>query len=147
MSPFIPESDKLETIAKLIVAPIEAVGGVVTGQTPAVMRKLAYTMSKSVNHKRALFTDAYFGAVRFTVTPDKVAALGKTIEADDSVIRILVIETPPRAQVVPAAPRTEDGLATEAVAEVVSDDVTLETPVDNEQIDMEIEELLTSKTS
>lgn len=148
LSPFVPEADKTESINRLIIAPIEAAGGSVTGQTPAIMRKLAYTMSKSVNHKRASFTDAYFGAVRFTITPDKVAALGKTVESDDSIIRILIIEIPPRAQVSTAPSRnSESATDTPMVDETLSEVLTTDAPIDNEQIDMEIEELLTPKAS
>ncbi len=147
LSPFVPEADKVDTITKLIIAPIEAATGVVTGQTPAAMRKLAYTMSKSVNHKKASFTDAYFGAIRFTVTPDKVEGIGKAVEGSDSIIRILVVEIPPRSQVTASPARTPEGSTDAPVSDVAPEVVSVDSPIDNEKIDLEIEELLTAKAS
>ncbi len=140
MSPLVPEADKADKITEIIVKEVEAVGGTMVSQTTPHLRKLAYKIGKTINHKKTLVADAYFGAVKFSVTPDKIDAIKKQVEKNDSIIRILVIDAPIQTERV-VSPRREakgEEVITEDAVAVEED----KAPVDNEKIDQEIEELL-----
>ncbi|MCE9628413.1 MAG: 30S ribosomal protein S6 [Candidatus Vogelbacteria bacterium] len=139
LSPLVPEADKADKITEIIVKEVEAVGGTMVSQTTPHLRKLAYKIGKTINHKKTLVSDAYFGAVKFSVTPDKINTVKKQVEKSDLIIRILVIDAPVQTEriVVPRAEvKNEEVIAEEGVIE---EDKGL---VDNEKIDQEIEELL-----
>lgn len=134
LSPLVPEASKDAEVATLILSHIEAKGGEVLSQTAPVLKKLAYKISKTINHKKTSVADAYFGAVKFTVTPDKVEAIKQAVDKQDTIVRTLLIETSLQADV----PIPKEVVAAVAEEGVVEDK---EVP-NNETIDKEIEELL-----
>lgn len=138
LSPLVPEADKADKVTEIIVKEVEVVGGTLISQTTPHLRKLAYKIGKTINHKKTLVSDAYFGAVKFSVTPDKIETIKKQVEKSDLIIRILVIDSPIQTERV-VAPRREVKDEEVVVDGVVEED---KLPVDNEKIDQEIEELL-----
>lgn len=138
LSPLVPEADKADKVAEIIVKEVEAVGGTMISQTAPHLRKLAYKIGKTINHKKTLVSDAYFGAVKFSVTPDKIETIKKQVEKSDLIIRILVIDAPVQTERI-ITPRQEVKGEEVSIDEVAEED---NLPVDNEKIDQEIEDLL-----
>lgn len=80
------EKDKINALLSKISAITLA------GEDPE-FRDLAYEIKRKVGAKNERFTQAYFGWVKFEASPSTMDALKKSIEALDSVIRYLLINT------------------------------------------------------
>lgn len=72
---------------------IESNGGMIISDENPKEIALAYPIDRRVEGKKKIFTSAYFGWVKFQGEPENVAALKKSVEADESVIRFLIIKT------------------------------------------------------
>jgi ribosomal protein S6 len=148
LSPLVTEENLVPEVTKAILDPLAKVGATVISQNDPQLRKLAYVMSRSINHKRSSFKDAYFGAIKFSVTTDKLTDIKEAVEKSDLIIRFLIIEASkvsekniarnPRAGRQAADGDSPEVLpTTEVSAEEVKDK-----EVDSVQIDQEIDELL-----
>ena len=73
------------------------------------MRPLAYEVKKEVGSKTSRFSDAYFGATRFTAKPAAIAAIKETLDAAEQILRFMIIiaprENPVKIRRQPAAER------------------------------------------
>ena len=67
-------------------------GAMIFDEMPKMMN-LAYTMFKVVSNVRNKFNTAYFGWVKFTMSPEKVLELKKNLNLDINFIRFLIIKT------------------------------------------------------
>lgn len=67
-------------------------GKMISDETPRII-DLAYTMSKMVKNVRNKFEKAYFSWVKFEIDPEKTADIKKKFDADDNIIRFLIIKT------------------------------------------------------
>jgi len=67
-------------------------GMVITEELPALI-DLAYNMDKVIDNKRHIFSQAYFGWIKFDLSPDSIENLDEKVEALDSVLRHIVVKT------------------------------------------------------
>lgn len=139
VTPLITEEEILATVDAALRLPVDQAGGLVTGVTHPKRQPLAYAVGKSVNHKRTLYREAYFGAIRFELDPVAVEQVKKSLTENELVLRFITAILPRRKEV-PVAPRrpvaarrskSGDKIATPAKPEL-----------SKEEIDKEIEGLL-----
>lgn len=90
---------------------IEKNGGSIISDEAPKMRSLAYEMRKETAGKYQKYNTAYFGSVKFEVTPEKSLQIGEAFKTNPSILRYLVIKTVrENTMTVPRAPfyrRTE----------------------------------------
>lgn len=135
LSPLVPEEAKNDTVDQIIKKILIDLGGEIIGELNPNMRHLAYPISKSFNHKRTVYKDAYFGAIQFKLLPSKIEDLKKALDKEDNVLRYLLLVLSKNSKV----------LGKDIPAPVVTDSQeVVESPeaIDSEQIDKEIEDLL-----
>ncbi|MBP6060445.1 MAG: 30S ribosomal protein S6 [Candidatus Pacebacteria bacterium] len=116
-------------------------GKVVADEMPKMIG-LAYPMTKVVSNIRSKFNTAYFGWVKFTMSPSGILELKKKLDLDTNIIRFLLIKTVKENTIAakrfvrgdmahrraPSAKKNEDG------AEVA--------PIDKAEIDKEIDAMV-----
>lgn len=90
--PSVDEGD-LGTQRDALVALITRFEGIVIDEGQPALIDLAYEMDKTINNKRSTFNQAYFGWIKFDVSPRGVEALTKEIEAVESLIRFILVKT------------------------------------------------------
>ncbi|MEK7477885.1 MAG: 30S ribosomal protein S6 [Patescibacteria group bacterium] len=145
LSPLVPQDKVEESVETMYQAAIVAKEGSILFRIVPKMRALAYPVSKFINNKRSSFSDAYFGAVKFTAAPTAIAGVKETFTGDGDIIRFLIVSVPKNAdrpvvlkrpigrRVRPTLPKEADG---EKGVEMTS-----------EEIDKEIEGLLATTNS
>ena len=146
LNPLIPTEGVSAEADKALRTPIEAVGGEVASQLMPFMRPLAYSITKSIGSKKSSYQDAYFGALRFELTADKIIALKESLDKSEMILRFLLIRLPKNAERVinfsyrkPAS--RHEGLADPSVAPKEVETVS-KGEINEEQLDKEIEGLL-----
>jgi ribosomal protein S6 len=72
---------------------IEAKGGLFISEEFPKLKPLAYDIPKVVDGKKHNFAEAYFGWVKFEVSPSVVAEIQKSLDSNPHVLRSLLIET------------------------------------------------------
>lgn len=76
-----------------LVAFITKFKGIVISEGQPQLIDLAYEMSKMINNKKHIYTQAYFGWIKFDITPDVIEKLTEEIEEMDSLIRSIMTKT------------------------------------------------------
>jgi len=76
-----------------LVALITNYQGIVIDEGQPVLIDLAYEMDRVIKNKRQNFTQAYFGWIKFDLAPESIEALTDKVDADDELIRLMVIKT------------------------------------------------------
>lgn len=71
---------------------ITNMGGSILDEEAPARFDLAYEIVKYLEGRNRTFTSAYFGWVRFTATPDKVAGIGEELAAVKQLLRHLTIK-------------------------------------------------------
>ncbi|MDP3957851.1 MAG: 30S ribosomal protein S6 [bacterium] len=92
LTPSLPEEKVPEETAKLRDMIAKEGGNIIAEEEPK-LRELAYSMDKTVSHKRETFTSAYFGWIKFEIGAEAVAFLKKAFDANPSIVRFLLIST------------------------------------------------------
>lgn len=151
LNPLIPAEGVAAEADKALRTPIEALGGEVASQLMPFMRPLAYSVTKSIGSKKSSYKDAYFGALRFELTSDKIADLKESLDKSEMVLRFLLIRLPKNAERVinftyrkPAS--RHDG-STERSTAPKETEILEKGEVNEEQLDKEIEGLLEEKVA
>lgn len=88
--PTVAEGEVADVFASLKGA-IEAAGGSITSEEEPSRFDLAYEIIKYLEGRNRKFTSAYFGWVRFTFEPTKLAELVETVEGENRLLRHLLI--------------------------------------------------------
>lgn len=113
---------------------------------------LAYQMEKDVSGKKVKWTQGYFGWIKFEVAPDALAALKKALDADQTLIRYLLIKTTADNSIIFKKPKTEakrggsladeliEGLEDETLDDIAEDDMK----EDHEKLPSVEEEVVTA---
>lgn len=124
---------------------IKSAGGeVVSGEEP-ILIDLAYTMTKVVQTNRCKCDNAYFGWMKFELTPEGIEEVKKALDSNDHVLRYLLIKTVKENTLVHGKmmlkkeESKKDYLAEEDAVEESVDDVSSE-----EEIDKSIDDLVIS---
>lgn len=76
-----------------LVALITRYKGIVISEGQPQLIDTAYEISKIINNKRNSFSQAYFGWIKFDITPNVIDALTEEIEALETIIRSIMIKT------------------------------------------------------
>ena len=72
---------------------IESRGGNVVADGMPVMMTLAYPLARVIANKRKIYSTAYFGWMKFEMTPDQAESLKKDLDANENILRFLLITT------------------------------------------------------
>jgi len=72
---------------------IESSGLVILAEEMPKLRRLAYTIVKSVGGKREKYDEAYFGWIKFEGGPDGMENVKKYAKGDSNIIRSMIIKT------------------------------------------------------
>ncbi len=146
-TPLVPAEEVGNAVTKAIKSAILAAGGSVASELEPKMSRLSYTISKSVEHRRTSFNEAYFGAIRLNLTPEAVALVEEKLKLEPMIIRFSFLSLPKDATkiVIPKralAPRKRSTTPTDSTDKTPEAEVA---PVvmTEEAIDKEIEGLLT----
>ncbi len=67
-------------------------GEYISHESPKEMT-LAYEMSREINNKKAWFSQAIFGWLKFKLAPSEISVIENSLKADEKVIRYLLIKT------------------------------------------------------
>lgn len=76
-----------------LVALITKFKGIVISEGQPQLIDLAYDMSKMINNKKHNYSQAYFGWIKFDVTPNVIEALTSEVEDLENIIRSLMSKT------------------------------------------------------
>jgi len=90
--PSIAEED-VPAEASTLKDTIESVGGMILSDENPKSRQLAYSIDHVVANVKNVYDTAYFGWIKFFVTPDAVARLKEAIEINHNVFRFLIVKT------------------------------------------------------
>lgn len=92
LMPTVNEGDLTEERDALVAIITKHKGIVISEEQPQLI-DLAYDMTKMINNKKHIYSQAYFGWIKFDVTPDVIDELTDEVEAIETIIRSLVIKT------------------------------------------------------
>lgn len=90
--PTVPE-DGLGARVTAIRDVIESNGGHVIADEYPKFTDLAYPITKVASNKRALHHSAYFGWLKFEVSPDSMKEIEAVIKKDDFILRFIIVKT------------------------------------------------------
>lgn len=90
--PSVPE-EKLPEESGRIISYIDELGGRMVSASSLLTKELAYSISKEIDRRREIFKTAYFGSIRFELSPEKVSLLKQKLEVLPSVLRFLLIRS------------------------------------------------------
>jgi len=76
-----------------LVALITKFKGIVISEEVPQLIDLAYDMTKMIDNKKHTYSQAYFGWIKFDVTPDVVETLTDEVELGENLIRSIMIKT------------------------------------------------------
>ncbi|MFA5736601.1 MAG: 30S ribosomal protein S6 [Candidatus Paceibacterota bacterium] len=147
LTPIIPQDALAENITQILKVLIDELGGLITSEMNPSMIRLAYTIKKNISNKKERFNDAYFGALRFKLMPDKLVTLKGNLDKDNKIIRYLIINMPKDEETIIIPKRTYQRRETQAQPFEIERREKEEEPEKNqemskEDIDKEINELL-----
>lgn len=92
LQPTLDDEALARTLAEFRSAMTEKGMEIINDETPKVI-DLAYTIEQVIDHKRAKFTQAYFGWIKFEAEPAQAIMIDAMAKAHGSVIRYLLIKT------------------------------------------------------
>lgn len=117
--PTVTEGEVPEVVAELKTL-ITAAGGEVTDEEAPAHFTLAYEIEKYLEGRYRKFTSAYFGWMRFTLTPDKVTELVAEVDGHKRLLRHLCIRLTKAEEANPF--RFHEALASEQQVETIDTD-------------------------
>lgn len=94
-----------------------------------VLETLAYTMVKKIGSANRRFTEGYFGWIKFAIEPSLIVSIKEKFDADEEVLRFLLITTPREATYLGKRAPTAASIVKEEVVE------TTDAPVEGEVVD------------
>jgi len=152
LTPIIPQDALAENVAQAFKTPIDELGGLVTSEMDPSMIRLAYTIKKNIANKKERFSDAYFGALRFKLLPEKAAVLKEMLDKNDKIIRHLTIAMSKGEETIVVPKRAFQRREIQAEPFEIERREKEEEPVEapemtKEDIDKEIDNLLEEPTS
>lgn len=86
-----PEDAIAEALA--IKEKITSLGGEIISEENPSLIKLAYEMTKEIDNKNVKFDSAYFGWVKFELSPEDVAEINKLADSNSKMLRFIIIKT------------------------------------------------------
>jgi hypothetical protein len=103
-------------------------------------------MSKVISNIRNKFTTAYFGWVKFYMDADKVLELKKSLTQDTNFLRFLIVKTVKENTMSSRRFASREGMPSRRrITPVVKKEEGEALPINKEQIDKEIEALVSAE--
>jgi ribosomal protein S6 len=118
--PTVAEGEVADVFASLKSA-IETAGGTLTTEEEPKRFDLAYEIIKYLEGRNRKFTSAYFGWIRFTLEPAKLAELTETVEETNHLLRHLLVRLTKMEEANPFM--FHEALEDDQVAEEVDEEV------------------------
>ena len=142
LTPFLTAEKADEAVEAMYKTLIDDLGGLSVFKTSPKMRPLAYPVSKFISNKKSTVSEAYFGAVKFQISPEKIRTIKELLEKDNNVVRFLIVNIPKNSEriIIPTGVMSK-----RIVSDVPSsgEEVVIKgEEMTNEEIDKEIEGLL-----
>lgn len=132
---------------------IISLGGEIISDEHPVLIKLAYEMIKEIDNKNVRFNSAYFGWIKFDLSPEDVAEIKKMADFSLVMLRYIIIKTvrentlysskilKTTKKIVPGLPELS---ATDDV-DTNEEEATEDLPMIEEEVDKKLDELLTDE--
>ena len=141
LTPFLSAEKVEETAEVMYKTLVDELDGLIMIKTAPKMRPLSYPVAKFINNKKSTVSEAYFGAVKFQISSEKIRTIKERLEKDNNVIRSLIVNIPKNSErvIVPV------GVMTKRInldAPKKKEPVIKGEEMTNEEIDKEIEGLL-----
>ncbi|OGG47337.1 hypothetical protein A2671_01490 [Candidatus Kaiserbacteria bacterium RIFCSPHIGHO2_01_FULL_49_13] len=139
------EEEKIAGEAGVLKEVLQKAGGVFVAEEFPKKIPLAYAMAKEVGGKRAWHTNAYFGWMKYELSPAAAAELANDLKENESLLRFLLIQTVRESTMAPKRPlyvkmeppaRTEGKTGVRKAAKPAGPAMT------EEELDRTIEELV-----
>ncbi len=140
LSPLVAEEKVVDEVNNIRLV-LEASGGLIVSEENPKMIGLAYTVSKSISSKKSSFDNAYFGAIKFSLLPNKISEVKVSLDKNDLILRFLIIKTVKDTPRVSFAPASMGVVKTDPIKVAKVETKEKETMTEQE-IDKEIEGLL-----
>lgn len=137
--PTIPEQEVAAHVDAL-KAHIEVATGVVGEVGAPEFIDLAYQMEKNVGSKRSKYNQAYFGWIKFEMTPESVEVLKKALDSVNELIRYIIVKASVENTIVFKKPKVEpkrdavSDLSDEVLADDADDEVAEDAPEVHEML-------------
>ena len=144
--PILGEED-IEKEREALVATITTLDGEIIDEEKPALINLAYTMYKKVNNKKTPYDQAYFGWIKFRLSPEELVNVKKDVEREDNILRYLLIQTVEENTIYSDQPYklAKQSQSSDEDAELDDVDLDVELP-DEDDIDEEkLESLLDEK--
>ncbi len=87
------DEGNIENERDALVAIITKFNGIVISEEIPALIDLAYKMDKVIDNKRQIYSQAYFGWIKFDLNPESIIELEKEIEGLKSILRFILIKT------------------------------------------------------
>ncbi len=143
--PTVPE-EKLQTVVLRLTDSITKNGGVVISEEFPKMRALSYEIKKRVEAKYLSFNKAYFGWIKFEISPVSIGKIEEELKNYDDILRFIIVKTVRENTMhafKPLMVNRENNRG--EIARVFKNAVAQEkTEISEEEIDKSIDELLVS---
>ncbi|MCM2338846.1 MAG: 30S ribosomal protein S6 [Burkholderiales bacterium] len=115
-------------------------GEIISDEMPKTI-PLAYTMTKVIQNIRNKFDTAYFGWVKFEMSPDKVLELKKKLDLDVNFLRFLILKTIRENTIAAKRFVHKDSRRKTTSSKKEGENETV-LPIDKEEIDKEIDAMV-----
>jgi ribosomal protein S6 len=140
--PSVPEEKLPLEVSAILSAIVSKNGGVIISSDAPAKIELAYTMAKKVGATRHKCDEAYFGWFKFEMSPDNINALKAFLDAQDNVLRFLLIKTVRENTLVGAKLLAAEMTASDPKEEVKAEGKAVKSPVSEAELDKTIDELV-----
>lgn len=136
--PSVSEGDLSEE-RDALVALITKFKGIVISEGQPQLIDLAYDMTKTINNKKHTYSQAYFGWIKFDVTPNLVESLTEEVETIKNLLRSIMTKTERENLLTSDQPYR--------LARITSDDVVEDIEVSSEEESIATEESVKEPSS
>jgi len=140
--PTISEENVPTTYSSLKDLVVSLGGEIISDEMPKMI-SLAYPMLKVVQNVRNKFDSAYFGWVKFEMSPEKVLELKKKLNIDPNIIRFLILKTI-RENTIAAKRFAHRDSRRKILTPKKEGENETSAPLDKEEIDKEIDAMVAS---
>ena len=124
--PTIPEQEVAAQV-DVLKALIEKANGTVGAIGNPEFIDLAYQMEKNVGSKRSKYSQAYFGWIKFEMTPESMETLKKSLDSVNELIRYILVKASVENTIVFKKPKVEPKReAVDAFDEIIDEAEVLE---------------------
>jgi len=139
--PTIAEDD-VPGVVSTIQTTIEGARGTITDSATPEIFELAYPMSRTIANKKHTFDTAYFGWIKFDVTPVGLARIQEELEDNEHILRFLITKTTADSVLVNQQLESIKKRAEARKESATKDEKKEDSPASEKELDKTIEELV-----